>query len=249
MDATMKFCGLVLFAAAGAAQAQSTYDYSYAVRLRTSPAGTTATLTRADGKFVYTNVALTPQGCPSGKMPTASRTTSVISYVTPRRLELRLPTLGGGSCVLVGSFVPAANDDPMRDPGPPGQITAYVPDRAELRAGPMLSIWPDTSGAWNGSIVVSSSDAVGRSSGACAFKYGYIAENVGDIASAKTVNTLDWTGPSSGSTDDDVPALAADAKTEIMGHIWLKPGLSTVTLYVDSPNLVEEKVETNAYEI
>jgi hypothetical protein len=237
---------------ASGAQAQTAYDYHYAVRLRTTPTGTTATLTRADGEFVYTNVALTPRNCPTTGNPVARRVTSAFEYVAPGRLELRLPTVGSRSCLLVGTFDLAAADDPseMRDPGPPGQISGAVRERAELEAGLLFGIRPDTAGPWGSTITVSSADAVERVNGVCRFAYAYLVRNIGDIASTPTSNTLEWNGPlSSGSVDDDLPALTVNKKTEIGGLISLKQGLSTVTLYVDAPDLVEEKIEANVYEI
>lgn len=252
MNTTKLLCGLFLLATAfDAAHAQTRYPYSYAIRLHATPAGQTATLTRVDDAFVYPGVALTPTNCPATAPRVALRTTSVLRYVGPRRLELRLPTVGSSTCVLVGAFDLAILDDPpiMPDPGPPGQITGSTRPLAELDAGIEFGIHPGTI-AWGGAAALSDSDAVARAHGVCTFKFAYFTRNLGELASPGTSNALERSSPSG---DDAwthaVPPIVANGHVLVSGEIKLPPGPSTLTLYVDEPNLVEEVLESNVYAI
>ncbi|HVJ61190.1 MAG TPA: CARDB domain-containing protein [Tahibacter sp.] len=245
--------------ALGCAQAQTAPEYAYFVRLKNTTAGTTAgksaTLTGADGLFVYTNVALVPRNCPSTSNPTALRGPATVNPVgttaAPRRVELRLQTNIGRGCLLVGAFDLHIDDDPpiMPDPGPPGQIAAFVVPPADLDVFAGFEI--GSSGAdWGTSVAVPSSDAVKTSGGSCTFNYAYAIKNYGVAASKATENTLRIGGPNSPiASEDEIPGLDPGAFSIVNGKISLPPGLSTLTLDIDAPDIVDESVEANQRQI
>lgn len=248
MNATKTLCGLILCAATlGAAHAQVQYEHSYSVRIRNTPAGKTATLTRADGAFVYANVALSRQNCPSSASAVPVRTTSALIPLSGRRLKLQLPTVGSSTCQLVGTLDLNSDDDPpiMTDPGPPGQITANVPPLPELDVNGLFGIWP-VAAAWGTTIVVPAASADSRSGGKCTFPYAYMIRNSGVKPSAQTSVTLQWNdadAPIFGV--DDIPELAPNTSTIVNGHFSVPAGLSTLLLEVDAPDQVEEMIEAN----
>jgi hypothetical protein len=160
----------------------------------------------------------------------------------------------GAALAGTGAAAPVAHMAPVMGNAPAGAAAAGAPP--PVSAAPSApTVKPDITAAsqvtianrpadWNAPVMLDARDALRAANGVCLFTLRYTARNIG-VAPAGAFSSTLASSAVPGPSERLWPGLAPAAASAQSDVVSLKPGLNTLTLWLDQKNEIQESNEAN----